>query len=108
MRLIELDPKWAEGATSHATTEGQLAAEQTEKFLIMNCPKHPEHRLAIRVGPEARSFMDGTVERNVWKMTGSTFEDLSLSPSIEVVGGHAVPIIAICGWHGWIKDGECY
>ena len=41
-------------------------------------------RLAIRVGPQARSFQDGDVTRHVWKMTGSTFDDLTLSPSVQI------------------------
>jgi hypothetical protein len=107
MRLLELDPKWAHGASSHATTEESLAVESSEKFLIINCPKHPAHRLAIRVGPQARSFQDGDVTRHVWRMTGSTFDDLTLSPSVQICGGHDVPILAIeCGWHGCIKNGE--
>ncbi len=35
-----------------------------------------------------------------WERTGTTIEDLTISPSIHLVtpGG--------CGWHGWVKDGD--
>ena len=33
-----------------------------------------------------------------WKAQGSGFEDLTLTPSVQIVGG--------CGWHGYITDGE--
>lgn len=33
-----------------------------------------------------------------WSVEGLGFDDLTLKPSIQVVGG--------CGWHGFVKDGE--
>jgi hypothetical protein len=32
-----------------------------------------------------------------WQATGSSIEDLTLSPSVSLE--------ASCGWHGWVKDG---
>lgn len=34
-----------------------------------------------------------------WKVAGTNFSDLTLSPSIHLTGGG-------CGWHGWIRAGE--
>ena len=40
---------------------------------------------------------DGTPSR--WGVSGSSFEDLTLTPSIDLGSGG-------CGWHGFITEGE--
>jgi hypothetical protein len=49
------------------------------------------------VGDEHGSHgTDGKPTR--WQVSGSGYHDLTVYPSIQLLGG--------CGWHGWIQNGE--
>lgn len=34
-----------------------------------------------------------------WEASGTSIEDLTLSPSVHLTSQHG------CGWHGWVKNG---
>lgn len=77
MKLTELNPKWA-------TANGE------RRFFTFDCPTDRSQKIAVH-------FKGSKVN---WEITGDTFENLTVSPSINFV----VP--NICSWHGWIRNGE--
>ena len=90
MKLIDLDPNW------FTTTEGRHGMGIT--FL---CPHCKEQALGIwfanpiDCGPPADPVF-GPAPR--WHREGDTFENMTISPSIDVSAhGH---------WHGFIINGE--
>lgn len=106
MRLTELSPRWW-GEPGRA---GQ--------FLIFLCPHCRKVRLGIAIanpidgGPAHPNTVDdmlhhihelelyevGSRHGVAWTRTGETFEELSLSPSVNAEpSGH---------WHGFITNGE--
>lgn len=99
-RLVDLSPRWfrsgGEGVTETAT--GKPVPERNGVGLSFECPCGCSQRCAIHIDPP----MDGKgpLDRhgqNVWTRTGDSFENLTLRPSIQRVGG--------CKWHGFITDG---
>lgn len=80
MRLTELDPHWV--ADSKGVRVG----------LSFDCPHCRTQRLAV---PFHECF--GWIQKP-WNMSGDSFDNLSLSPSIDAsASGH---------WHGFITNGE--
>jgi len=70
--------------------------------VLLDCPcgnADEDHQLFV---PFANPLDGGppvqTGKNNGWQRTGETFETLTLTPSIQRVGG--------CGWHGFITNGE--
>ena len=90
MRLIELDPVWV--------VEGEGRDGMGLGFICPHCSgTEDEERLFIGF----KNPIDGGIpfnEKVLWERIGETFEELSISPSIDASGhGH---------WHGWITNGE--
>lgn len=90
MRLTDLEPSWL------IATEGRVGQGITFK-----CP----HCLTQRVGIFFANPIDGLEPAGPeyhpsprWHRTGTMFEDISISPSVDVSSsGH---------WHGFIINGE--
>lgn len=110
MRLTELDPHWI-GAYGDVPEDLAIHDHIGVSF---DCPLHRNHRLAVLFGNPAldEEFIRevaarglpadcGThVERpgqSLWQRAGMTFEDLTLSPSIDA-SAHGC-------WHGFITGG---
>lgn len=100
LRLTDLDPRWFDVPDAGGAIDGV-------SFL---CPHCREVRLAVQFTPmgadeiHARSHRDGDqhtiipLQGNVWQRTGETFNDLTLSPSVDAsISGH---------WHGFIRNGR--
>jgi hypothetical protein len=76
-------------------------------ILLFQCPLCPSgHMIAVPWMPPA-IHTSGCV----WQKTGSTIEDITISPSIncDVPGkdpetGEAIP--SDCKFHGWVKNGK--
>jgi hypothetical protein len=102
VKLLDLNPAWysviTESAGSMVRREGM--------GLIFDCPccvaagKRVGEREILSV-PFANPIDGGPpaeTRKAFWQRTGTTFEDLTLSPSVDASGfGH---------WHGWIQNGE--
>lgn len=85
MRLTELEPRWA------TTSKGGGRAGVT--FL---CPHCKEQRLAVFFS----NPLDGAPPHDgrTWQRSGESFEDMTLSPSVDAsASGH---------WHGFITSGN--
>lgn len=102
-RLVDLDP----GFVNSGGEGVSRIAEDGTRYpvplrvgigIVFNCPCGCGDRVYIgfsnpisgggRVGGAAPT----------WQRTGDTFEDMTLSPSIQRMGG--------CRWHGWIRNGD--
>ncbi len=101
MRLVQLNPVFlssgGEGITYSAT--GQPVPETEGVGVVFDCPcgnPDEEHRCFIPfanpIGPGFLTHQDG------WRREGTTFETLTLTPSIRRIGD--------CGWHGLITAGN--
>lgn len=87
-RLVDADPSFY---TDHAGTRTGLG-------LTFDCPIHENCFLAV---PFANPLDGGPAEpRKTWQRDGDTFESLTLSPSIRILGGDEG-----CEWHGFIRSG---
>ncbi len=74
----------------------EVAAMADANGVMFDCPKCGRHSVLV---------WDQTIPTGIepgpgrWIMTGSSLDDLTLSPSVNL------PKIE-CAWHGWIKNGD--
>jgi|SRR5580693_4926360 hypothetical protein len=107
MQLSDLKPKWITEARDDGSArwtkddENGLSA-QAIVFLCRKCfaENHgPVGTHSIIVPFANRGVPDGYMPSMPrWNAVGATFDTLSLTPSILLIGG--------CGWHGFITNGE--
>ena len=101
MRLNDFQPHWI---GINASPDRGLRIG-----LSFLCPHCQQIRLTVyfkpQINPNHTIFPDWPVERSMtnvlwWdRISGDTFDDLSLAPSIDYSGSHH--------WHGSIVNGEC-
>jgi hypothetical protein len=100
MRLVDLDPEFlvnasADGQRFRRSTDGRSA-----QGIIFRCPTpgHGECVLVWFARPLDGSPPAGPEHTPAprWQHSGETFDALTLSPSVNVIGD----------WHGWIRAGE--
>ncbi len=84
-KLTELDPAWV-------AEDGQRVGVSFE------CPAD-DGAHGIGVPFVKCDWSEGNDSKAVWQKTGETFEDLSLSPSIDCTKS------GYCKFHGWVKNG---
>lgn len=102
MKLTELNPHWT------CDTLGRHG-----QGISFECPIHRTHRLAVAFanpvdgGEKMTGNGYGGDPKHWWQRDGSTFDDLTLGPSIDASGNKAGEdnIQTPC-WHGFIKNGE--
>jgi hypothetical protein len=84
-----------------------LAEADGIRFVCPLCFKNLGGRAGahlVRVGFAGRSYSDQAAVHNKagqavrWEVSGSGFDDLTITPSIQIDDG--------CGWHGHVIDGE--
>ncbi len=105
MRLTDLNPRWV-GYGGEGTYNADMSPipERHRIGVTFDCPcgTHGEDAQWERVGIEFTNPEDGQgpirSDGHTWEREGTTFETLTLKPSILRVGG--------CGWHGWVTNGE--
>lgn len=78
MKLVELNPHYGE-------TDG------IRTHVIFDCPRCQQHQITVPIPPHEKA----------WQVIGDSFENLTLSPSID----HDSPVMN-CRWHGFITDGD--
>lgn len=111
MRLVDLEPKFIR----HETREGReysipvatLAEAQSVEFLCPTCfAKNGgpvgTHGVIVTFAGRGAADHQGSQGRNGgptrWTVTGSGFDDLTITPSIDTTPG--------CTWHGHITNGD--
>jgi hypothetical protein len=107
VKLTILAPRWCVGAfTDPKTKKTVMPTDRSGMGISFLCPKHLDHRVAVFFanpidgGPavEGREFL--------MRRTGTTFEALTLGPSIDAskhTHGHDVKTSC---WRGVIQNGE--
>jgi hypothetical protein len=99
VKLTALDPSWVgAGGPGIFNADGTPAAERHGVGITFDCPCGcTRGRYVPFTNP-----LDGGPPHNdghaTWQRSGETFETLTLTPSIQVIGE--------CGWHGFITNGE--
>lgn len=99
MRLTDLNPWWVGSGGEGVTMHGQPVPRREAVAISFDCPCGCGSPLAVYIanpidgGPTALND-----SAHCWQRTGETFENLSLTPSLQRVGG--------CGWHGFVTNGE--
>ncbi len=88
--LKDLDPGWE-------TIDGRVVG------VLFQCPHcRGQHVLCYFANPpDGGPPIDPSVDPGIfrWRRTGTTFDDLTLSPSVDGSrNGH---------WHGWLENGLC-
>lgn len=98
MRLVELNPRWY--------CVGSQSNRVGFTFQCPHCPTDAGTRLAVAVhldgtnmDPDPENPQQFAAGENIWSITsGDSFENMSLSPSIDASSsGH---------WHGHITGGK--
>lgn len=106
MKLTDLNPEWLHGG-GEGITHGPTG-EPVPRYTAgveFDCPCGCGKRRAItwRNPPEPNIPGAGRADRG-WTRTGTTFEDLTLSPSIWAKRDAARP--DNCDWHGYLENGR--
>lgn len=92
-RLVDANPGWMVKYGADGET-----VVRDECGLTFNCPIHENCRHAI-VFANPRDGGPPLRGEPLWHRTGETFDELTLSPSIRVLGES-------CNWHGFIREGR--
>lgn len=102
MKLTQLNPRWVgAGGEGSYDKDHNPVPERHGVAITLDCPCGCEHPLCVMfTNPiDGGAKIDG---RNTWQRTGDTFDNLTLTPSIQ-----RVPINeGYCSWHGFITNGE--
>lgn len=99
MKLTDLNPNWVDaGGAGISDKDGNPVPERHGVGLSFDCPCGCDSHCYV----DLENPLDGGPtygqDGHTWKRTGDTFETLTLTPSIQRVGG--------CKWHGHITNGE--
>lgn len=100
MKLTDLDPQWLSHGGEGVLKNGKPVPLRERIGITLNCPCGCAHRLDVMF----RNPVDGQgsvypPQWPSWERKGETFEELTLTPSIQ----REIP--ARC-WHGYITNGE--
>lgn len=100
MRLTDLEPRWALDAD--IWVGGQLVhdLERSGMGLTFLCPHCRDTRLGVffKNPLDGKPPSDDYDAGHLWTLSGDTFENLSVTPSIDASkSGH---------WHGHVTNGE--
>lgn len=99
MRLTDLNPGWVgHGGEGTSNADGSPIPYRAQVGIAFDCPCGCDSRcyIGFKNPPDGGPPCD--VRDVNWQRQGDTFETITLSPSIQRIGG--------CGWHGWIQNGE--
>lgn len=101
-RLVDADPRFY-GWSPDRDLNPQYAdkPDRVGLGIMFDCPIHEPYcfvAVPFKVAIDGGGPIDN---RPTWDRTGDTFETLTLSPSIRVLGGPGG-----CRWHGFIRNGR--
>lgn len=98
MRLVDLDPRWCCDADIVIGGVNQHHEGRTGMAITFDCPHCRTERLAVWFANPVDGLPPTDDATHLWQRSGATFEDLTLTPSIDASElGH---------WHGFIKNGN--
>lgn len=99
-RLVDADPAFYDYTPDRALNPN-AGPDRKGLGVIFMCPIHEECWVSVpfKVALDGGAPVDPA--RVAWDRAGDTFEGLTLSPSIRILGGPNG-----CEWHGFIKAGR--
>lgn len=114
MARTDTDEGWEQYAAAGHPTERRTEMRETQievqtlaeaQGLRMKCPVCKDHGLAVAFAGRGVLDHHGSHDRDGkpsrWHVSGTGYDDLTLSPSVDLTG----PKRPNC-WHGWVKNGE--
>jgi hypothetical protein len=112
MRLTDLNPEWLHGGGEGIGyrppgTNGEADIDNIPRYTAgveFDCPCGCGKRRSIPFRNPPEEGIPGRPSEGGWQRTGTTFEDLTLSPSIFAKRDKLRP--ENCGWHGYVTAGE--
>lgn len=102
MKLIDLNPEWI-GTGGHGITNsltGLPVPYRAKIGISLNCPCGCGRPLFVSFTNPEDGLGKIHEKATTWERTGTTFEDLTLTPSILRADHNG------CRWHGFITNGE--
>jgi hypothetical protein len=120
MRLRDLDAQWIYDATPNARRTCYHASVVGAQGILFQCPKCAEacemgeedgrrfargaHYIAVFfANPQGAPVAPHEADHNPrWTMSGTSVDDLTLSPSVNLDTGPD----GGCRWHGFVTNGE--
>lgn len=102
LKLTDLNPKWlGSGGDGVFDKDGNPAPERFGVAIIFDCPcRKPNSRCVIEIRNPLDEKPGLRDDKHSWHREGTTFEDLSLTPSIQRLN--------CCRWHGYITKGKIF
>lgn len=98
MKLTDLDPRWGVDADIVIGGVNRHDPDRHGMGITFDCPHCRTMRLAVFFANPIDGKAPSDDATRLWQRTGESFENLSLSPSIDASKhGH---------WHGFITNGE--
>jgi hypothetical protein len=99
MRLVDLNPQWVGYGGEGITQDGQPVPRREKVGVEFDCPcgaGGEYHRCYVQIAnpPDGQGPLD---DNSKWTMSGDSFENLTLIPSIQRMDG--------CRWHGFVTNG---
>lgn len=103
MKLVDLHPQFVDhGGPGTKRADGTEYPLRKGIGVMFDCPCGCENMCYVPFkNPIDGGPMDEEPHKSAWLRSGTTFETLSLSPSI-----HRTPALGGCGWHGFVTNGE--
>lgn len=105
MRLTELEPHWMTEVHPGGHQEDRAGSQVDAQGIRLLCPKCFAENSGKRgthsiIVPFANRGVPDDAYPGMarWAASGSTFDDLTTTPSILLLNG--------CAWHGFITNGE--
>jgi hypothetical protein len=93
VKLTELEPELLTHGIDVLRHVSALADAQGVWFCCPRCGNHQ-----VMVWFRDRGVPEEAAPRARWQVDGTSLENLTLSPSINILSG--------CKWHGWVRGGE--
>lgn len=96
MKITELDAELLRREPDGVTlTTVATVSEATS--VMFDCPACRRHSVLVHFRGRVPDDADPGAR---WDVAGTTVEDLTLSPSVDLTGA------TDCGWHGFVQNGE--
>lgn len=99
-RLVDAEPCFYDYAPDRALNPN-ASPDRHGIGVMFACPIHDDCWLGVQFSNPLDGGAPFEPKRPSWQRTGDTFEALTLSPSIRVLGGADG-----CEWHGFIHAGR--
>lgn len=99
MKLVDLNPRWVfHGGEGISDKDGKPVPYREKIGIAFDCPCGKEDCSRVFLQFENPPDGEPKISDPAWKRIGESFENMTLSPSIQRIGG--------CQWHGFLTNGE--